>query len=139
MFREPGKYPGLSLLGEQGLSSAGSLDLPFSLTPAPSLCPRPAPHGACLCICACVCDGEPPCTPIVCLSEFVYYPGQDGHSLEPWGPGAEIGRALSIGWASAHPACETHWTQGGSQVFKKVSPLTGTHWSGRWGQGHRSC
>lgn len=111
--------------GEQGLSSSSSLDLPFSPTPRPFPMPLcPAPHGACLCVCACVCDGEPPCTPTVCLS--VSYPGQDGHSLEPWGPGAEIGRAQSRSPRPPQTLCVSPTGhRSGSQVFRNISPLTG--------------
>lgn len=107
--------------GEQGVDNPSSLDLPFSPTPAPSPVPLcPAPHGAHVCVCACVCDGEPPCTPFVCLSVHVCFPGQNGHSREPWGPGAEIGKAQSRSPGPPQTLCMSPTGQGRSPVS---SPL----------------
>lgn len=111
MFRDPEKSPGLSLLWGAGPQQRQPPGLPL-----PSAPPRPAPQGAC--VCACVCDGEPPRTPVVCLSVCVCYPGQDGPL---WSPGAETGRTR----ASPDPVCEAHQGRGGAQVFRKLSPLTG--------------
>lgn len=48
---------------EQGFGSSSSWDLPFSHAP---LCPCVILQGASVCVY--VCDGEPSCTPLVCLS-----------------------------------------------------------------------
>lgn len=115
-------------LGSRASAAPAPWICPSPSPPPLPLCPCPAPHGACLCLCACVCDGEPPCTPTVCLSEYVFYPRQDGHSLETWGPGAEKGRAQSRSPRPPHTLCvRPTGHRSRSQVFKKVSPLTGTH------------
>lgn len=120
MFREPDKSPGLSLpwgAGSRQLQLPGPTFLPAP--PPPPCAPVSSPPGACVCVCACVCDGEPPRTPVVCLSLCVCYPGQDGHSQEPWGPGPETSRAQSRGPRPPQPLCVSPaWTQ----VFRGAPP-----------------
>lgn len=63
MFREPEKSPGLSLLQGAGLRQLQLLGLTLPHAP---LCPCVILQGASVCVY--VCDGEPSCTPLVCLS-----------------------------------------------------------------------